>query len=145
MPVLIERATAADGPSILQMLRDAGLPTDGLTEHVDTAFVARDGAGIVACSALETYADGALLRSVVVTPAARDRGLGQRLTLAAVTLAQELRLPAVYLLTTSAETYFPRFGFVRVTREHVPASVKESIEFRSACPASAVVMRKTLT
>lgn len=53
-------------------------------------------------------------------------------------------MPAVYLLTTSAESYFPKFGFVRVTREHVPASVKESIEFRSACPASAIVMWKPL-
>lgn len=36
-----------------------------------TAFVARDGAALVGCSALETYADGALLRSLAVAPAAR--------------------------------------------------------------------------
>ena len=144
MNVQIERACDADGPSILQLVLDAGLPIDGLVEHLNDAFVARDGAAIVGCSALETYADGALLRSVVVAPIARGLGVGQRLTEAAVTWAQSVGMPAVYLLTTSAESYFPKFGFVPVTREHVPASVKESIEFRSACPASAIVMWKPL-
>lgn len=31
---------------------------------------------------------------------------------------------------------------VRITREDVPASVRASVEFQSACPASAVVMRR---
>lgn len=144
MNVHIERASDADGPSILQLLRDAGLPIDGLVEHLNAAFVARNGAAIVGCAALESYAEGALLRSVVVAPAARGGGVGQRLTEAAVALAQSLGIPAVYLLTTTAESYFPRFGFIRMTREQVPASVQQSIEFRSACPASAVVMRRTL-
>ena len=66
------------------------------------------------------------------------------MTEAAVSLAQSVGMPAVYLLTTSAESYFPKFGFVPVTREQVPASVKQSIEFGSACPESAIVMWKTL-
>ena len=107
--------------------------------------MSRDGTAIVGCSALETYADGALLRSVVVAPAARGRALGQRLTEAAVTFAQSVGMPAVYLLTTSAESFFPRFGFVPTTREQVPAGVTQSVEFRSACPASAIVMWKALT
>jgi len=144
MDVQIEPASDADRPSILQLLLEAGLPIDGLVEHLTAAFVARDGAAIVGCSALETYADGALLRSVVVAPAARGRRVGQRLTEAAVTLAQSVGMPAVYLLTTSAESYFPKFGFVPMTRDQVPATVRQSIEFRSACPASAIVMWKTL-
>ena len=142
--VQIERASDADRPSVLQLLRDAGLPIDGLVEHLNAAFVARDGAAILGCSALEMYADGALLRSVAVAPAARGRGVGQRLTEAAVTSARSAGMPAVYLLTTSAESYFPKFGFVPITRQQVPASVTQSIEFRSACPASATVMRKML-
>ena len=48
----------------------------------------------------------------------------------------------MYLLTTTAERYFPRFAFKRITREDVPDSLQASVEFRDACPASAVVMRK---
>ena len=143
MNVRITRASDADGPSILQLLRDSGLPIDGLTDHLNAALVARDGAAIVGCAAVEIYPDGALLRSVAVAPAARGHGIGKRLTEAAITLAGSLQTPAVYLLTTTAESYFPRFGFVRTTREQVPTGVQQSIEFRSACPASAVVMRKS--
>jgi N-acetylglutamate synthase-like GNAT family acetyltransferase len=143
--VHIERACEAHGPSILQLLRNAGLPIDGLTEHLHTAFVAREGDAIVGCAALEVYPEGALLRSVAVAPGLRGHGLGQQLTEAAITLAQSLGSPTVYLLTTTAESYFPRLGFARISREQVPASVQQSIEFRSACPASAVVMRRALT
>jgi len=144
MNVQISRASEADGPSILQLLRDSGLPVDGLVDHLNTALVARDDTAIVGCAAIELYADGALLRSVAVTPAARGHRVGERLTEAAVRLARSLRTPAVYLLTTTAESYFPRFGFVPTTRDLVPAGVQQSIEFRSACPASAIVMRKPL-
>ena len=144
MDVHITRASEADGTSILQLLRDSGLPIDGLVDHLNTALVARNGAVIVGCAAVEIYPDGALLRSVAVAPTARGHGVGERLTEAAVSLARSLRIPAVYLLTTTAESYFPRFGFVQTTRDLVPTGVQQSVEFRSACPASAVVMRKAL-
>lgn len=64
--------------------------------------------------------------------------------LAILQLARGLRTPHAYLLTTTAERYFPKFGFERIERHDVPASVQASTEFRSACPASAVVMRKPL-
>ena len=38
-------------------------------------------------------------------------------------------------LTTTADGYFPRFGFERIERSQVPATVRESVEFTSACPA----------
>ena len=144
MTVGIERATKGDWPSIVQLLQDSGLSIDGLLEHLDTAFVAHDGTNIVGCAALEVYADGALLRSVAVSPHARGRGIGHQLTDAAVILAQSLGLSAVYLLTTTAPRYFPRLAFHAITRAEVPASVQQSIEFRSACCASAVVMRRVI-
>jgi amino-acid N-acetyltransferase len=53
-------------------------------------------------------------------------------------------LQALYLLTTTAERYFPSFGFSVTTREKVPDAVRDTVEFRSACPASAVVMVRPL-
>jgi amino-acid N-acetyltransferase len=50
----------------------------------------------------------------------------------------------VYLLTTTAERFFRTFGFERIERAAVPQSVQTSIEFTSACPSSATVMRKIL-
>jgi amino-acid N-acetyltransferase len=54
-------------------------------------------------------------------------------------------LRALYLLTTTAEHYFPRFGFTRVDRSAVPADIRATEEFRSACPASATVMARPLS
>ena len=144
MNVDIARAVAEDGPSILQLLRSAELPIDGLLDHLDTAFVARIDGRIVGCAALETYEDGALLRSVAVAPGVQGQAIGRRLVDAAIGLAESLGAPAVYLLTTTAGRYFPKLGFLPITRAQVPASVRESVEFRSACPASAEVLRRVL-
>jgi amino-acid N-acetyltransferase len=140
----IERATPDDAPSMLALLAASGLPTAGLTEHLGSAYVARRGGRIVGTAALELYEGGALLRSVAVDEGERGGGLGRLLTERAVDEADARELAAVYLLTTSAEEYFTRFGFAVVAREQVPDSLRASVEFQSACPASATVMRKAL-
>ena len=83
--ISIERAKPEDGPSILQLLSAAQLPVDGLIDHLHSAVIARaDGGGVVGCAALEIYADGALLRSVVVDEGAHGQGIGTRLTTGSV-------------------------------------------------------------
>ena len=88
--------------------------------------------------------DGALLRSVAVDPREQGQGLGHRLTDAAIDLARTAGAPNIYLLTTTAEGFFPKFGFERIARADVPAGVRTSVEFTSVCPSSATVMRKSL-
>ena len=141
----IERARPEDLPAVLALLEQHHLPIDGLADHIATTLVARDEGRIVGSAALETYADGVLLRSVAVAPQVQHHGLGRELTVAALELASQLRAPAVYLLTITAERYFPKFGFERIAREDVPQSVRASVEFQSACPSSAVVMRRAGT
>jgi amino-acid N-acetyltransferase len=140
----IEPARAGDLDAVLQLLRDNALPVDGLSDHLTTTLVVRQGDRIVGSAALEVYGDGALLRSVAVAPGLQRSGLGRTLTDAAIDLARQRSLPALFLLTTTADGYFPRFGFERIDRSQVPATVQESVEFKSACPASAIVMRKVL-
>jgi amino-acid N-acetyltransferase len=140
----VEPARAADLEAVLSLLRDNALPADGLSDHLATTLVVRDGDRIVGSAALEVYGDGALLRSVAVAPHLQRSGLGRTLTDAAIDLARRRRLPALFLLTTTADGYFPRFGFERIERSQVPAAVRTSVEFTSACPASAIVMRKVL-
>lgn len=143
--VTIERATPEDAGAILELLRANALPVDGLLDHLATALVARSLDRVVGCAALEVYDDGALLRSVTVAATLRGHGVGHRLTAAALDLAGTLGVPAVYLLTMTAEGYFPRFAFSRISRDEVPRGVQQSVEFRSACPASAVVMARRLS
>jgi amino-acid N-acetyltransferase len=140
----IERARPGDLDDVLHLLAEHHLPPDGLRDHIGTLLVARQNGRIVGSAALEMYADGALLRSVAVAPALQRHQLGRELTEAVIRVAQERRVPAIYLLTTTAADYFPRFGFEEVTRADVPIGVQQSVEFTSACPSTAIVMRKLL-
>jgi amino-acid N-acetyltransferase len=141
---MIEAANDSDLPKVFELLARLHLPIDDVARHVPTMLVARDGSEVVGTAALELYPDGALLRSVAVDPAWQGRRLGHELTEAALRLARARGAGTVFLLTTTAERFFPRFGFEPIERADVPESVRASVEFRSACPASAVVMRKQL-
>lgn len=50
-------------------------------------------------------------------------------------------IATLYLLTTSAEAYFRRFGFESLARDQAVPALEASEELRGACPASAVLMR----
>ena len=140
----IRPARATELASVLDLLERCALPVMGLADHVGTLLVADDGRLVVGSAGLELHGHSALLRSVAVDASARGQGLGQRLTLAALDLARSRGTRDVFLLTTTAETFFPRFGFEPVERPNVPDAVRQSVEFTSACPASAVVLRKDL-
>jgi amino-acid N-acetyltransferase len=140
----IEPATPADLPAVLALLSASGLPHDGLAEHFDAALVARDSEAVVGSAALELYGEAALLRSVAVAEGLRGHGLGRKLTTAALELARAHDVRRVYLLTTTAEGYFPSFGFAPIARAEVEPAVQASVEFTGACPASAAVLALTL-
>jgi len=144
MPVTLGAARPEEMTTVLRLLEANGLPTAGLSDHWNTTTVVRDAGRIVGSAALELYPDGALLRSVAVEPSMHGRGLGRELVTAALHMARDRGVEAIYLLTTTAEAFFPRFGFSRITRAEVPTHVQKSVEFTSACPSSAVVMRKVL-
>lgn len=143
-------ATPADLDAVRALLAGAGLPTDGvpalLAAHAESFVVAEAGEGaLVGVGGLEIRGDDALLRSVAVRPEWRGRGLGEALVHRLLFDAERRGLRALYLLTTTAERWFPRFGFRLVERAAVPASVRDTVEFRSACPASAVAMELPLS
>lgn len=136
-----EPARSEDRASIERLVAANDLPLQGLAEHLGSALVARVDGSVVGCVALELYGEEALLRSLAVAPECRGRGLGLRLAGAAVEMARRRGARRVWLLTTTAEAFFPRLGFRRVGREHVPTALGASAELRGACPASAVAMR----
>ena len=141
---MIDSATAHDLPQIHALLERLSLPLAGVDAHLPTMLLAREAEQIIGTVALELYTDGALLRSVAVEPRHHGKRLGHQLTDAALQLAASHGARAAFLLTTTAERLFPKFGFESITRDQVPASVQASLEFQSACPASAIVMRKQL-
>lgn len=136
----IRAATMDDLPAVERLLVESELPLDGVRDALPGFMVAEAGDDIVGVAGLEVCRTNALLRSVAVRPEWRSRGLGRSLVTRVIEDAEARGLEALYLLTTTAERYFPSFGFHDVGRDQVPADVRETKEFQGACPASATVM-----
>lgn len=136
----VRPAVPADLAAIERLLVASTLPLDGVREALGAFVVAEYRDEIVGVAGLESCCNDALLRSVAVAPAWRSHGLGRALVTRVISDAEARGIRALYLLTNTAEHYFPSFGFRRVSRDEVPASVRETAEFSHACPASATVM-----
>jgi len=140
----IRPARPRDLPDIIALLEAGKLPLAGLDAHVATTLVAQRNARVVGCAAVEIHGTAGLLRSVAVDDTRRGEGLGHQLTQAALDLARARGLKTVYVLTTTAAEFFPRFGFREIARDDVDPAVQRSVEFTKACPADAIAMRADL-
>jgi N-acetylglutamate synthase-like GNAT family acetyltransferase len=134
-------ATSDDLPAMEALLVTEGLPTGGVAEGITHFRVLDNGDSIVAAAGIEPHGASALLRSVVVAPEHRGRGLARRLTEALVQHARELGHDSLYLLTMDADAHFAALGFVRVARDEAPEEIRTSQQYREQCPDTAVLMR----
>ena len=85
------------------LVREAGLPTEGLVDQFPNAYVVGSLAGsLIGGAGLELHGPYGLLRSVAVQPGFRGAGVGRELVSNRTELARSLGLRRVFLLTTSA-------------------------------------------
>lgn len=134
-----------DLAQVLRLVGEAGLPIEDLDEADLSHFLGlgprNRPVGVVG---LELLGATALLRSLAVDASARGAGYGTSLVEAAEGYAMREGVEAVYLLTTSAERFFERLGYARVSRESAPPEIQRTREFSEMCPAGAVLMMKHL-
>ena len=127
------------------LLEAAGLPvsdlTDAILEHFFFAGSDRSPTGLVG---VELYGADALLRSLVIGPSERSKGLGSALAQHIEDYAASRRVRSIYLLTTTAEAFFRRLGYERTERSKAPRAIQQTREFASLCPASSAFMVKLL-
>lgn len=139
----IRPAQPADWPAIADLLTRYALPLDGVQAQLDAFVVMVDATDVIqGVAGLERYGRAGLLRSVAA--ATSGNGVGAALVHHLLERARATGITQVVLLTTTAADYFPRFGFRRIDRQHAPAEVTASVEFQTACPASATVMQLEL-
>ena len=134
----LKPAQPAQFDAIARLLRAAGLPVEDLDVSMLDAFVvATEGEVCVGVAGLEIYESYALLRSLAVEPRHRSRGLGAQLVDTVETEAQARGVTALYLLTTTAATFFERVGYTAHDRAAVPPAIAATTEFSSLCPDTA--------
>ena len=139
----IGRAPTLSGA--IHLLTSAGLPASDLTDaHMDTFFYAGSATAPDAMVGMEIHGPDALLRSLVVAPALRERGLGQLLVAKAERYARECGVSTVYLLTVTAEKFFLARGYTSAARDAAPPSIRRTTEFAGLCPASSAFLSKHL-
>ena len=140
----ISAAAPADAPAIRALLRAAGLPDEDFADHLAQFLVARRTGAVVGAVGCELHGRDALLRSLVVAPAARGAGLGGRLVERLADAAARRGATRFFLLTTPAAEFFTRRGFVKVGRAQVPPAIAATREFDRLCPVSATCLTRVV-
>ncbi len=140
----ISKLPADDVVRLELLLSQNQLPTQDCKALADHFYGLYQEQQLVAAGGLEPAGRFALLRSVVVQNASRSQGLGALMTEFLLQQAARQGYEALYLLTESAERYFLKFGFTRVTRDQVPEEIAETQQFSTLCPTSAVCMALNL-
>jgi amino-acid N-acetyltransferase len=128
-----------------ELLGGADLPFSDLTdEHLEHFFFTGSDSSPTGLVGLEIYGADALLRSLVVCAPARAAGLGSLLVKHAEDYARSNQVHAIYLLTTTAESFFERRGYRHIDRAQAPPSIRRTREFATFCPASSALLIKQL-
>jgi amino-acid N-acetyltransferase len=99
---------------------------------------------IIGSIGIEKYNQIGLSRSLAVDSKFINQKVGERLIQYLLDFCINEKITGLYLLTTTAEKYFDKFGFHKIERNNVPEKIVQTREFNDICPLSAVVMKKKL-
>jgi N-acetylglutamate synthase-like GNAT family acetyltransferase len=142
-PVL-RSARREDLEAACSLIEACGLSAAGVEDQFAGAYVIAESKGeLVGVAGMEAHGSHGLLRSLAVKESARNAGLGLAMLRDRLTWARERELESVHLLTTTADVFFSRYGFVAVDRATAPAEIRRSREFSEMCPDTAIFMEFT--
>ena len=140
----IRRAAENEYRAIIHLLASNALPTADIYEKNISLFVGVVENEIVATIGIEQYDDVALLRSLCVKDEFKNKKLGIQMLLHLFAFCEKEKIKTLYLLTTTAEHYFVRYGFEKITRDETPQTIQQTREFQDICPSSAIIMKLEL-
>jgi amino-acid N-acetyltransferase len=139
----IRPARQGDQKTIRSLLSGYKLPLDGL-EGTKLWVLELDGGDVVGVAGLELYSNQGLLRSVVVADSMHNHGYGAALANYVIGEARKGRVQELFLLTTTAPEFFKKLGFKKESRAKAVGGIVDSVEFKNACPKTAVLMSLAL-
>jgi len=142
----IRIANEADLCEIESLLRANNLPVEDVSSALIEGFLVAESASgsVIGIGGLEQLGSSVLLRSLAVAREARGTGIARALVARLEDNARSCGRQDVWLLTTTAERFFERAGYERVSREDVPGEVRLCRQFAALCPSTASCMRKRL-
>ncbi|MDF3822918.1 arsenic resistance N-acetyltransferase ArsN2 [Leptospira sp. 96542] len=140
-----KNANTKEQEGIFRILEKHNLPTNDIRPNKLIKFiVAKFNNEIVGSVALELYDNLAMLRSLCVDEKYRSDNVGSSLVNKILDTARNANVTDVYLLTTTADKYFIKFGFKETNRTLAPEPIQNSSQLAEVCPSSAIFMHKKL-
>ncbi len=138
--ILLSKIQSVHIASAINILKRNNLSYSDLMDSKIYMLGAFKGNELIGICGLEIYGNTGLFRSLVVAENYRTTGIGKRLHQSILAQSLVHGLNQLYLLTTSAETYFEKLGWEKVKRDEVQEDVKKSAEFSELCPDTAICM-----
>lgn len=130
---------------LLQLLSRCELPVADIAPTASVQFFGRrSDSELVGVVGLELYGSVALLRSLAVSPANRNVGMGRALVAFAESHAASRGVTSLFLLTTTAAPFFAKRGYLPASRGDAPEPIAATAQFSGLCPASSTFMGKRL-
>lgn len=137
-------ATAADAARVAELLGETGVHSVGVGPGISAFVIADSPAGPIATIALEIFGGDALIGSVCVHPSWRAQGVGTALVEHVLTEAAMEAVDSVYVLSSSVDRFFARFGFVRISWSEMPFTITRALSQRGAAVPGATAMHLLL-
>ena len=133
--------TGADS-GLCDALADAQLPIEDLTDDGRRFFRFELDGRTIGYGGFEPHGDHALIRSIVVLPAARGQGLGRAVAEGVMRQAAAAHCVQAFLLTTSAADFFAHLGFAPTDRADAPAAILATRQAASICTTATLLARR---
>lgn len=124
----------------MNLLESFGLLTSDIKGRDVQLWALADGETLAGVVGLERSGSIGLLRSLAISHKHRGQGLAKQLC--DHVCAQAGELDGLYLLTETAAGFFAKIGFIEINRNDTPNALRETPQFSSLCPGSAIVMVK---
>jgi amino-acid N-acetyltransferase len=129
---------------VISLLKQNQLPVDDLDEEkLLFAFFFQDV--FAGCGGLEIFGENALIRSVALREDLRGKGMGALIYEQLEQIAKDKGCQKLFLLTTTAESFFQHAGFLKADRDLAPIDIRNTQEFSTICPSSAIFMKKEIS
>jgi amino-acid N-acetyltransferase len=139
----LKKAQNQDFDAAIQLLEKHQLPTSDIKDNVELYGI-YEGDSMIGTIGLEAFNTEGLLRSVCIDAARQSKGLGTIILKKFEEKISQTGIQNLYLLTTTAKDFFEKNNYHIISRDTVPAAIKQTAEFTSVCPSSAIVMQKEL-
>lgn len=121
------------------------LPVEDVADPGRTWFRFETTQGtIVGFGGYEATGDDALLRSVVILPDFRGRGIGKNAMLLLMRKAFDAGASQGYAATTTAEGWLESLGFKPVERSTIPKPILDTRQLSALCPKTATLWTRSL-